>query len=111
MTDLTGRDQPPEPTLALEPMVPYFWSDQYGRKIQLMGRPGLADSVQILHGEEPDDPQAPGPRKLVAGYFAGDVLVAVATISAPVLLGKYRPLLLERATRARVLVHAADMGS
>ena len=92
-----------------EPMVPYFWSDQYGRKIQLMGRPGLADSVEILHGEEPADLSAPGPRKLVAGYFDGDELVAVATISAPVLLGKYRPLLVERATREQVLAHAATL--
>ena len=80
--DLAG--EPPEPT---EPLLPYFWSDQFGRKVQLLGRPGLADSVELLHGEEPADPDEPAPRKLLVGYFAGDQLVAIAGISAPALLG------------------------
>ncbi len=65
--DLAG--EPPEP---FEPLLPYFWSDQFGRKVQLLGRPGLADSVELLRGEDPADPEAPAPRKLLAGYFAGD---------------------------------------
>ncbi len=84
------------------PLLPYFWSDQFGRKVQLLGRPGLADSVELLHGEEPADPDAPAPRKLLAGYFAGDELVAIAGISAPALLGRYRPLLNARASREQV---------
>ena len=88
LRDLAG--QPREPT---RPLLPYFWSDQFGRRIQLLGRAGLADRVELLHGEEPADPQAPAPRKLLAGYYAGDSLVAVAGISAPALVMRYRSLL------------------
>ncbi|MCW2547835.1 MAG: hypothetical protein JWN96_2295 [Mycobacterium sp.] len=103
--DLAG--EAPEPT---EPLLPYFWSDQFGRKVQLLGRPGLADTVEILHGAEPDDPTEPAPRKLLAGYFAGDRLVAVAGISAPALLGRYRPLLAAGASLAECRAFAASMG-
>jgi NADPH-dependent 2,4-dienoyl-CoA reductase/sulfur reductase-like enzyme len=103
--DLAGEE--PEPT---EPLLPYFWSDQFGRKVQLLGRPGLADTVEILHGAEPDDPTEPAPRKLIAGYFAGDRLVAVAGISAPALLGRYRPLLAAGASLAECRAFAASMG-
>jgi len=30
--------------------VPYFWSDQYDRKIQLVGRSGADDQVEVVHG-------------------------------------------------------------
>jgi NADPH-dependent 2,4-dienoyl-CoA reductase/sulfur reductase-like enzyme len=103
--DLTGQDT--EPT---EPLLPYFWSDQFGRKVQLLGRPGLADSVVLLHGAEPEDPAEPAARKVLAGYFAADRLVAVATISGPALLGKYRPLLAEGATLEQARAHAASIG-
>ncbi len=102
--DLAG--EPVEPT---EPLLPYFWSDQFGRKVQLLGRPGLADSVELLHGEEPAEADAPAPRKLLVGYFAADRLVAIAGISAPALLGKYRPLLNDGASRSEVLAHAATL--
>ena len=104
------RDLAGEPPGPVEPLLPYFWSDQFGRKVQLLGRPGLADSVQVLHGEEADDPDAPAPRKLLAGYFAGDRLVAIAGISAPALLGRYRPLLSAGASREQVLAQAAELG-
>jgi hypothetical protein len=88
--------QPPE---RIRPLLPYFWSDQYGRRVQLLGHPRLADRVELLHGEEPPDPQAPSPRKLVAGYYAGKSLVAVAGVSAPALLMRYRPLLEQEPSR------------
>jgi NADPH-dependent 2,4-dienoyl-CoA reductase/sulfur reductase-like enzyme len=103
--DLAGERAEPA-----EPLLPYFWSDQFGRKVQLLGRPGLADSVELLHGEEPADPDEPAPRKLLAGYFAGDRLVAIAGISAPALLGRYRALLNEGASRGKVLAFAAETG-
>ncbi len=104
------RDLAGEPAEPVEPLLPYFWSDQFGRKVQLLGRPGLADSVELLHGEEPADPDEPAPRKLLAGYFAGDRLVAIAGISAPALLGRYRGLLGEGASRERVRAFAAEIG-
>jgi 3-phenylpropionate/trans-cinnamate dioxygenase ferredoxin reductase subunit len=102
--DLAGEE--PEPT---EPLLPYFWSDQFGRKVQLLGRPGLADTVEILHGAEPADPTETAARKLLAGYFADDRLVAVAGISAPALLGRYRPLLAAGASLAECRAYAASM--
>lgn len=102
--DLSG-----EPAGPTEPLLPYFWSDQFGRKVQLLGRPGMADSVELLHGEEPADPEAPAPRKMLVGYFAADKLVAVAGISAPALLGKYRELLATGASRAAVFALAAEI--
>lgn len=86
--DLGGKPREP-----MQPLLPYFWSDQYGRRVQLLGHPQQADRVQLLHGEESGDPQAPAPRKLLAGYYAGKSLVAVAGVSAPALLMRYRPLL------------------
>jgi NADPH-dependent 2,4-dienoyl-CoA reductase/sulfur reductase-like enzyme len=31
--------------------VPWFWSDQYDRKLQLAGRPGPGDEVHVVHGD------------------------------------------------------------
>jgi NADPH-dependent 2,4-dienoyl-CoA reductase/sulfur reductase-like enzyme len=104
------RDLAGEESEATEPLLPYFWSDQFGRKVQLLGRPGLADSVELLHGEEPADPTEPAGRKLLVGYFADDRLVAVAGISAPALLGRYRPLLAAGASLEECRAHAASMG-
>jgi 3-phenylpropionate/trans-cinnamate dioxygenase ferredoxin reductase subunit len=102
--DLAG--EPPEPA---ERLMPYFWSDQYGRKVQLLGRPSLADSVEVLHGEESTEPDAIAPRKLLAAYFAAGRLVAIAGISAPALLGKYRALLDTGASLAQVREQAASL--
>ena len=59
-------------------VVPYFWSDQYGLKIQLLGRPERADTVLPLHGEADGGPV----RGTVAGYLADDRLVAVVGFGA-----------------------------
>ncbi|MGI5128508.1 NAD(P)/FAD-dependent oxidoreductase [Pseudonocardia sp. CA-107938] len=88
--DILGAELPP-------PAVPYFWSDQFGLKIQLIGRPELADSVVPLHGSGFDG----GPvRGTVAGYLAGDRLVAVAGFGAARFIARYRPLVAEGADRA-----------
>src|SRR2546421_3664339 len=72
--------------------MPYFWSDQYGLTLQLIGRCDLATSVEVLHD--------PGVIKgTVAGYFAGDHLVAVLAFHAPRLLNRYRKLVAAGASR------------
>ena len=54
--------------------IPYFWSDQYGLKIQMVGwHPGHDRAVV----EQPEG--APGP---VIKYFQGDRLVAAAGVNA-----------------------------
>ena len=59
------------------PHLPYFWSDQYGRKIQLAGYPALADRIEI-DGETTD---------LAAGFLGvyrrGDEPVAVVSVGRP----------------------------
>ncbi|MFT4572212.1 MAG: 3-phenylpropionate/trans-cinnamate dioxygenase ferredoxin reductase subunit [Hyphomicrobiaceae bacterium] len=34
--------------------IPYVWSDQYGVKIQIAGRPSADDAVHIVHGDPAD---------------------------------------------------------
>jgi 3-phenylpropionate/trans-cinnamate dioxygenase ferredoxin reductase subunit len=87
--DILGADLPPA-------TVPYFWSDQFGLKIQLIGRPERADSVVSLHGTGFDG----GPvRGTVVGYLDGDRLVAVAGFGAARFIARYRPLVAEHADR------------
>lgn len=35
--------------------VPYFWSDQYGARIQSLGNPELADETHVVHGSLDED--------------------------------------------------------
>jgi NADPH-dependent 2,4-dienoyl-CoA reductase/sulfur reductase-like enzyme len=58
--------------------VPYFWSDQYDVKLQMLGVPGDYDAVEIVEG----DPDAGG---FVAAYGRGGRTIAVlGTISGRV---------------------------
>lgn len=83
-------------------LVPYFWSDQYGLKLQLVGRPELATEVQLL--AEPTSAKG-----TIAGYFRDDKLVAAFAISAPKALARFRQLVGEGAGRARVHAAAAEL--
>jgi NADPH-dependent 2,4-dienoyl-CoA reductase/sulfur reductase-like enzyme len=66
--------------------VPFFWSDQYQAKIQVIGRPDPEDEVVVVDGSAED-------RKLVALYRRGDRLSAALGISRARQLMAYRPLL------------------
>ncbi|MEQ6900400.1 FAD-dependent oxidoreductase [Nocardioides sp. YIM 152588] len=71
--DILGLDTP---TLA----PPYVWSDQFGLKIQVLGRPDIADEVVPLAGEGLDG----GPVKgTVVGYRKDGHLVGVVSFGAP----------------------------
>jgi NADPH-dependent 2,4-dienoyl-CoA reductase/sulfur reductase-like enzyme len=84
--------------------VPYFWSDQYGLTLQLIGRCDLATSVEVLHN--------PGMIKgTVAGYFAGDHLVAVLAFHAPRLLNRYRRMVTTGASKHEVWSAALELAS
>lgn len=71
-----------EPPAFVQRAVPYFWSDQYGVKIQVLGRPALADRHGWVEHEN-------GPH-VAYEFHRGDDLVAVITIGGPRLLGPYR---------------------
>ena len=81
--------------------VPFFWSDQYGLTLQLVGRCDRATSVEVLHD--------PGVIKgTVAGYFADGTLVAVLGFHAPRLLNRYRRLVAAGASEHEVWSTSAD---
>ncbi|MDA2803751.1 NAD(P)/FAD-dependent oxidoreductase [Nocardiopsis suaedae] len=71
--------------------VPYFWSDQYKRKIQLLGQAAPADTVEIVHGS-PED------RKFVAFFGREGLLIGVLGLKSTPKAMRYRPLLTERTT-------------
>ncbi len=72
--------EPPELYAAAPP---YFWTDQPGVKVQLLGWPALGDR----HGWLEDDELAP---KTVFGWWKGDALVAVALLGQPRLMMRFR---------------------
>jgi hypothetical protein len=71
--------------------VPYFWSDQYGKKIQLLGQAAPADTVEFVHGS-PED------RKFVAFLGRAGHLVGVLGLRSTPKVMRYRPLLEETTT-------------
>ncbi|MFE6306656.1 NAD(P)/FAD-dependent oxidoreductase [Nocardiopsis sp. NPDC057823] len=70
--------------------VPYFWSDQYKMKIQLLGQGAPADEVAVVHGSVQD-------RKFVAFLGRGGMLTGVLGLRSTPRTMRYRGLL-ERPT-------------
>ncbi|MFC8248025.1 NAD(P)/FAD-dependent oxidoreductase [Streptomyces chartreusis] len=71
---------------AVEPGVPrppYFWSDQYGVKIQFAGHAAGADSVTIEDG-------TPDERNVLAVYRRSGIAVAVLGMNQPRLFTRWR---------------------
>lgn len=63
--------------------VPYFWSDQYGVRIQFAGHAAEADSVTIEQGSFED-------RNLLAVYRRGDAPVGVVGLNQARAFGRWR---------------------
>jgi NADPH-dependent 2,4-dienoyl-CoA reductase/sulfur reductase-like enzyme len=72
--------EPPEIYAAAPP---YFWTDQPGVKVQLLGWPALAEREGWLDDDDIAD-------KTVYGWWKGDTLVAVALLGQPRLMVRYR---------------------
>jgi NADPH-dependent 2,4-dienoyl-CoA reductase/sulfur reductase-like enzyme len=70
--------------------VPYFWSDQYDRKIQFVGRARPHDEMVIVDGSLAD-------RRLTALYRCGDRVVACLAVNQPRALIKYKKLIADSA--------------
>lgn len=68
--------------------VPYFWSDQYDRKIQFIGRAAPDDEMVIVDGSLAE-------RRLTALYRRGDRVVACLAINQPRAVIRFRKLLAE----------------
>ena len=71
--------------------VPYFWSDQYDRKIQFIGRTRPDDQMVIVDGSLAD-------RKLTALFRRGDRVVGCFAVNQPRAVIRYRKLLAQGAT-------------
>jgi NADPH-dependent 2,4-dienoyl-CoA reductase/sulfur reductase-like enzyme len=96
---MVGAELPP-------PSVPYVWSDQFGLKLQVVGRPDLADEVLPLIGDGLDG----GPiRGTLVGYLAEDRLIGVAGFGAPRYLPRLRGQVAARAHRGTALSLAQEL--
>ena len=76
-----------EPGVAFD-AVPWFWSDQYDRKIQLAGRPDPGDEMRIVHGSTEEF-------RFVALYGRAGRLTAVLGMNRPRHVVQLRGLLEE----------------
>jgi len=80
-------------------MVPYFWSDQYGKKIQMLGHPVASDEVTLVSGSIDEG-------KWLALYSRDDIVTGVIALSQPRALMVSMPLLKERTTLTDALASA-----
>jgi hypothetical protein len=65
------------------PVAPYFWSDQYGARLQFAGHRRPDDAVEIIEGDVDS-------RRFVAGYRRRGELVAVFAMNHPKLFVRWR---------------------
>ncbi|HEY4928524.1 MAG TPA: FAD/NAD(P)-binding oxidoreductase [Acidimicrobiales bacterium] len=79
--------------------VPFFWSDQYTTKIQMIGLPSPDDDVVVVSGSGSEG-------KLIALYRSGHRLGGVLSFSQPAKLMGYRPLLAAGASFDDALAHS-----
>jgi NADPH-dependent 2,4-dienoyl-CoA reductase/sulfur reductase-like enzyme len=79
---------------------PYFWSDQYGVKIQFAGHAAAADSVTVEEGSADD-------RSLLAVYRRAGDPVAVLGMNQPRLFMRWRKQLAQASAQASALASAA----
>ena len=73
-------------------LLPYFWSDQYGVKLQMLGRPAATDHVHVVE----DDDEG----RLLALYERDGAVSAAFAISKPRQLMQLRAALLDGMTLA-----------
>jgi 3-phenylpropionate/trans-cinnamate dioxygenase ferredoxin reductase subunit len=79
LADLAGgRGEPYAP-------VPWFWSDQYDRKVQLTGLSGAGDDVEVVAGSVDE-------RRFVAFYGRAGRLVGVLGMNQPAKVMRWRAL-------------------
>ena len=77
-------------------MVPYFWSDQYGKKIQMLGHPAPTDQVTRVVG-------SPEEGKWLALYSRGELVTGLIALNQPRGLMMSRGLLETDVTLAQAL--------
>jgi NADPH-dependent 2,4-dienoyl-CoA reductase/sulfur reductase-like enzyme len=68
---------------AAPPRAPYFWSDQYGVRLQFAGHRHDGDQVEIVDGD-------PATRRFTAVYRRAERPVAVFAMNQPKVFGRWR---------------------
>jgi NADPH-dependent 2,4-dienoyl-CoA reductase/sulfur reductase-like enzyme len=81
--------------------VPFVWSDQYGVKIQCVGRFGPDDELEVGHGDL-------AARQFVALFGRNDRLVGALAFNRPRQLMQYRRMIVDGASFADARDHARD---
>ena len=82
--------------------IPWFWSDQYDRKIQLAGRPMPTDTCVVVHGSIDEF-------RFVALYGDGDRLTGVLGMNRPRHVVQLRALFEEGASFSEACERAATL--
>ena len=82
--------------------IPWFWSDQYDRKIQLAGRPMPTDTCVVVHGSTDEF-------RFVALYGDGDRLTGVLGMNRPRHVVQLRALFEEGASFSESCERAATL--
>ena len=90
-----------QPTEPYAP-VPFFWSEQYDRRIQFLGRCGPDDEIRIVAGSVAD-------RQFAALYGRAGVLRGVLGLNMPRLVMPFRKHLIERISWGNALSVASDL--
>jgi NADPH-dependent 2,4-dienoyl-CoA reductase/sulfur reductase-like enzyme len=90
------------PTVSYAP-VPFFWSEQYDRRIQFLGRPAGDDEVRVVAGSIDE-------RRFAALYGSGGRLRGVLGVNTPRLVMPFRAHLEQRVSWDDALAIAADLG-
>ncbi len=80
-------------------LVPYFWSDQYGKKIQMLGHPRATDDVTRVSGGDEE-------AKWVALYSRDGIVTGVVTLGQPRALMLSKVLLETPTSLDRALANA-----
>jgi 3-phenylpropionate/trans-cinnamate dioxygenase ferredoxin reductase component len=80
---LLGKSEPYAP-------VPYFWTDQYDRKLQFVGMARPADKVVVTEGSLAS-------RSFVAAYGHGGITVGALAMNMPHRTARYRQLVAQQA--------------
>ena len=96
LSDNDGRD--PQ---TFDP-VPWFWSDQYDRKIQLAGRSSAGDDFEVVIGSLDE-------RRFVALYGRAGRVVGVLGMNRPRHVMQLRSLVEDRADWQEALTRARDL--
>ncbi|MDE3131064.1 MAG: hypothetical protein KGL16_07905, partial [Acidobacteriota bacterium] len=102
---LAGRNALLDPAdRARHATPPYFWSDQYGSKIQALGCPALAERVELLEQSPEDD-------RFVVACVSGERMIGIVAMNAARRLPWYRRQLAAPRALAQVKQELAQESS